>query len=119
MNAAASGAGHARITASYSDYSAPRHTSGASSSISETNILNTGVVGGDEGWVQAPGSPLIDAGDPAEAQGLDFAGNPLVTDGNLDGNARRDIGAFEFPGPLPGAGDQPAPADPPTTPASQ
>ena len=26
-----------------------------------------------------------------------------MTDGNLDGTARRDIGAFEVPGPLPGA----------------
>jgi len=118
LHAAASGAGRAHITASYSDYSAPSQTGGASASISETNILNTGVVGGDEGWVQAPGSPLIDAGDPAEPQGLDFVGNPSVTDGNLDGIARRDIGAFEFPGPLPGAGDQP-PADPPATPTGQ
>ena len=120
LDAGASGAGHAHITASYSDYSAPSHTSGASAAISETNILNTGVAEGDEGWVQVPGSPLIDAGDPAEAQGLDYVGNPLVTDGNLDGNARRDIGAFEFPGPLPGAGDQPAAqADPTAAPTDQ
>ena len=43
-----------------------------------------------------PGSPLIDAGDPATPQGLDLDGNPLVVDGNGDGNARRDLGAFEF-----------------------
>jgi len=44
------------------------------------------------------GSPLVDAGDPGAPQGLDLAGNPLVADGNGDGTARRDIGAYELPG---------------------
>lgn len=43
------------------------------------------------------GSPAIDAGQPAPAAGneRDVAGNPRVQDGNGDGTARRDMGAFE------------------------
>ena len=54
-----------------------------------------------------PTSPLIDAGDPATAPGLDLDGNPLVADGNGDGTARRDLGAFELQ-PSPGGGQPPA-----------
>ena len=53
------------------------------------------------------GSPLIDRGDPATPAGLDFRGAPLIGDGNGDGTARRDMGAFEYPMPLsvpPGSG---------------
>ena len=57
-----------------------------------------------------PDSSLADAGDPATAQGLDPHGNPLVTDGNLDGVVGRDIEAFELPGPV-------TPRSPPVTPA--
>jgi hypothetical protein len=60
----------------------------------------------------------VDAGDPAAAAGLDFDGNPLLVDGNGDGTARRDIGAFErplwTPAPAPGpGGGNPAPAPAP------
>jgi hypothetical protein len=53
-----------------------------------------------------PGSPLIDIGDPAAAQGLDLNGDPRVADGNADGVARRDLGAFELQ-PVPAAGQPP------------
>lgn len=111
--------GSARIDASYSDYDASKNmSSGTNATITQTNVSNVGDVGfadvGDDDYRLLPGSPLVDAGDPATAQGLDLRGNPLLTDGNLDGTARRDIGAFELPGPLPGAGDQaPLGADPP------
>lgn len=54
----------------------------------------------------ATGSPLLDAGDPAPlalAEGLEDAGGlSRVADGDGDGAARRDIGAFERPaGPHP------------------
>lgn len=58
----------------------------------------------------APGSPLIDAGDPAplavDADGSavdasepqeDLAGEVRIADGDGDGRARRDIGAHEVP----------------------
>jgi PKD domain len=41
-------------------------------------------------------SPLVDAGDPALSGGSDLDGNPRVVDGNGDGSAISDIGAFEY-----------------------
>jgi len=69
--------------------------------------------GGD--FALASSSPLIDAGDPAALGGdeptTDLAGNPRVVDGNGDGTARRDIGAFEYqpsaPAPPPGGDTAP------------
>jgi hypothetical protein len=114
MQAETVGAGTATITASYSDYdTSMATTTGANATIAQSNIsyvANPGFVdtaGGD--YHLLPNSPLVDAGDPATGQGLDFDGNPLVTDGNLDGIARRDLGAFELPGPLPKEGDPPPP----------
>jgi hypothetical protein len=121
--AESSGAGTTTITASYSDYaSGGQNTIGANSTVTESNVSHVS----DPGFLNpvngnyrlSPSSPLIDAGDPATAQGLDMDGNPLVTDGNHDGTARRDIGAYEVDGPLPvdppasGGGDTP-PADQP------
>jgi hypothetical protein len=109
--------GQAKLTASYSDYDpSGNSTSGPNASITETNDSNVG----DAGFVNAaggdyhlsPGSPLIDTGDPATAQGLDLDGNPLVTDGNGDGIARRDKGAFELQ-PTPASGGQPPPSGQP------
>jgi hypothetical protein len=123
LRAASSGSGHTDIAASYSDYHAVNDRSGANASIAEDHISDVGNVGfdSDEGWALLAGSPLIDAGDPAEAQGLDFRGDPLVTDGDHDGLARRDIGAYELPGPLPSEGgvQPPASADQPPAPADQ
>ena len=53
----------------------------------------TFVGGGD--LTPAPGSILIDAGDPTLAGGVDLAGNPRVADGDADGIAVTDLGAFE------------------------
>jgi hypothetical protein len=93
------------VAASYSDYDGSGNKDNALGlGISESNITNVGDAGfatpGD--YHLAAGSPLVDAGDPATAQGLDLGGNPLVADGNNDGTARRDIGAYELGGPAPG-----------------
>jgi hypothetical protein len=66
-----------------------------------------------------PGSPAIDRGDPLTVTlpTEDFDGAPRPVDGNADGNARRDMGAFEFQPPVPPGGDpppgEPPPGDPP------
>ena len=93
-------AGSVHIAASYSDY--PGGSSGSSPALHHRGQhLKRG-----RGGLRRPGRlpadlrlPLVDAGDPAAAQGLDLAGNPLVADGNDDGTARRDIGAYELPAP--------------------
>jgi len=107
---ASPGAGYAKVAASYSDYDPSRNdTTGGHAALSEANVSNSG----DGGFVSEaflgfrllPTSPLVDAGDPATPQGLDLDGNALVADGNGDGIARRDIGAFELqPGPAPDDG---------------
>lgn len=45
------------------------------------------------------GSPAIDAGTAQTAPSIDFDGNARPVDGNGDGTATVDIGAFEFPQP--------------------
>lgn len=108
----ATGAGHATIAVSYSDRDPiPNEINGTNAKISESNMSNVGNAGfadpalGD--YHLLPSSPLIDAGDPSTAQGGDMDGKPLVVDGNGDGTARRDMGAFEFQTGLPEAGSPP------------
>ena len=107
--AQSTGAGEATVAASYSDYDPSFNTSsGANATIAEANVSNVG----DAGFVAweylnfrlLPTSKLVDAGDPAAAQGVDLDGNPLVADGNGDGIARRDMGAFEVQPPSAGNG---------------
>jgi hypothetical protein len=68
----------------------------------------------------ASGSPAIDAGDPAaigaEELTVDFDGNERVLDGNGDGTARRDIGAFESPAVAPPPSPDPTPESDTTAP---
>lgn len=123
--------GRAHIAISYSDYdSSTKTVAGATGAIDESNVSYVGSVGFSdlENLTLLPDSPLVDAGDPSTGQGLDRDGNPLVTDGNGDGVARRDIGAIETPGvplkpqaaipPATGGGDQPGqPTAEPTPPA--
>jgi hypothetical protein len=110
LRADAAGSGQAKIAISYSDYdpSGNATSGGPNAVIAEANVSNVG----DAGFVDPtggdfrllPGSPLLDTGDPATPQGLDLDGNPLVADGNADGSARRDLGAYEL---QPAAGGQP------------
>jgi hypothetical protein len=115
LEATASGTGHAKITVSYSDLNPSGNdvNGAATASISLSNTSNVG----DAGFADAqlfdyhllPSSPLIDAGDPDTPAGSDLDGKPLVVDGNGDGTARRDMGAFEYQTGLPGSGDPPPP----------
>jgi hypothetical protein len=106
----ATGTGSATISASYSDY-APWGSYAIGGTISESNITHVGDALFDETpgheFRLLAGSPLIDKGDPAAPQGLDLDGAMRVADGNGDGIARRDIGAFELQATNagPGAGD--------------
>lgn len=66
-----------------------------------------------EDYRLASGSPLIDAAGTAPAGSeTDFAGKDRVTDGNGDGTAARDMGAYESPAVAPPAQPQPAPTAP-------
>jgi hypothetical protein len=108
LSAFAGGPGTGTISASYSDYDPSGNIEfGGSAKISESNVSNVGVIGFSEEtgreFALLPGSPLIDAGDPAAPQGVDMHGDPRVADGNGDGVARRDLGAFELQ-PAPAAG---------------
>ena len=51
-----------------------------------------------------PSSPSVDAGDPAAGLTTDFLGALRPVDGNGDGIARRDQGAFEYQPPAPPGG---------------
>jgi hypothetical protein len=100
----------------------------ASLSISYSNLAKAGMSTGTGNFSFAPtnidadplfaapgdyhlglGSPSIDSGDPLTVSlpTDDFDGAPRPVDGTGDGNARRDMGAFEY---------QPKPGDPPTGP---
>jgi hypothetical protein len=115
------GSGKVQATASYSDYVANKASaSGTGAGITQTGITNVS----DASFANAatgnyhlvPGSPLIDAGDPATPQGLDLDKKALVTDGDDDGNARRDVGPFELP--VPASPTPPPPTGGDTTPPS-
>jgi hypothetical protein len=49
-----------------------------------------------EDFHPTPGSPAIDAGDNAPASAFDLDGLPRVADGNNDGTATADMGAYEL-----------------------
>jgi hypothetical protein len=110
--------GHVNFDISYSDYDpTAKNVPGPGATLTATNNSFVGDTGfSEEDFVPLAGSPLIDAGDPSEPQGLDALGNALVTDGDGDGIARRDIGAVELatqplkpvpPAPPSGGGDVP------------
>lgn len=108
------GIGHATLKARYSNFS----SSGTSSGILDItggNIDADPMLNPDLSL--PPGSPSIDAGNPAPG-GLiaDFLGAPRPRDGNGDGSAIRDQGAFEYQPPVkdpePREGPDPGPARP-------
>lgn len=94
-----SNGGAATLTADYSDFATPVATAGgcaAPPASHNTSAPPDFVTGGFElKW----DSPLIDASDPHAAflpHPTDLDGNSRVVDGNGDGTAVLDIGAFEY-----------------------
>jgi hypothetical protein len=111
LKASASGGGAATVSAAYSDVPPTGSIASGNATIEKTQITNVGDAGFSEQpgheFELLPGSPLIDIGAPDAPQGTDLGGHTRVTDGNADGVARRDIGAFELqppaaPAPAPG-----------------
>jgi hypothetical protein len=94
------GIGVISLTARYSNLPTGESTAGGVINASTGNIDVDPQLAADNSL--PPGSPSIDAGDPAAA-GLatDLIGAVRPTDGNGDGIARRDQGAFEYQPPLP------------------
>ena len=106
--------GSAKVSASYSDYNPSENIALGGATIDEDHVTNVGDAGfadpANADFRLLPGSPLVDRGDPDAAQGLDLDGNALLVDGNGDGFARRDLGAFELqPQAVPPAADTQAP----------
>ncbi len=96
--------GTATITTAFTNHAAAgvvdQNTGAGTGAIAGTSRTEHPVV-----FVNAPagdyrlvtGSPLIDAGDPADTGAIDLVGGPRPRDGNGDGLARIDFGAVESP----------------------
>lgn len=92
--------GVANVTGSYDASTAPNLEEGGPGAISESHHVAAapGFVDAAAGDFRLRFDPaLVDAGDPAAGgPTVDFGGDPRVVDGNGDGTAVRDIGAFEY-----------------------
>lgn len=88
------------VTASHSAFASSVEMHGGSAPVpgSDANVAGAPML--DANLVPMPGSPLVDAGDLAAVTGdLDLAGEPRSADGDGDGVAEPDIGAFELQPP--------------------
>lgn len=108
--------GDANVTISHSYFSHSVNTSG-DCNLSNGATIDTFAAGepafaGPGDFHLPPGSPAIDTGDPqvvsVTAQDFDGAFRPV--DGDGDGAARRDMGAYEYQPPSPPANPSPAAA---------
>jgi hypothetical protein len=104
------GVGTVSIDARYSNIKSAGTNANGKVDLSVGNIEADPLLGADLSL--QPGSPSIDAGDPAVG-GLDedFLGAPRPVDGDGDCAARRDQGAFEYQLPPPPACLPPGPPD--------
>jgi hypothetical protein len=109
----------ADVTLAYSDFDAGTVDSSGPGSYSHPGSIDANPRFADSSFRLQPGSPAIDAGDPAGLAAAipadapnfnpgfpaeaarDRDGRARVVDGNRDGAARTDLGAFEAPTPAP------------------
>jgi hypothetical protein len=99
-------AGTANLTALYSDYDPATivDTGAGALAIGPGNINSDPLFAGASDFHLLAGAPAVDAGNPASfSDTVDLDGQPRVTDGNGDGDARRDMGALERAGIAPPA----------------
>lgn len=119
------GTASAKIIASYTSYTSWHATTqpgGVAQVLSGTGRLDVDPKFADPAagdYRLTPGSPVVDKGAP-DAGGaiLDLAGKARVTDGDGDGTAVRDMGAYELPTPAPTPAPSPTTPTTPTTPSA-
>jgi hypothetical protein len=73
--------------------------SGGISAASQTNLAPGFASPSTDDFRLTPGSALVDIGDSAKASGIDLDGHPRIADGNRDGSAVADLGAYELATP--------------------
>ena len=116
--------GNASLTARYSYFFHSANVSG-DCTLSNPATIDSFAAGepqfaGPTDYHLPANSPAIDTGDPLTVTlpTEDYDGAPRPVDGNADGNARRDMGAFEYQPPVVdppgGGGGQPPGDDPPS-----
>jgi hypothetical protein len=120
----AANVGNASLTARYS-YFWHSATILGDCTISNPNTIDAFSVGepqfaGPSDYHRPASSPAIDTGDPLTVTlpTDDYDGAPRPVDGNADGTARRDMGAYEYQPPVvnPPGGDPPSGDPPPSDP---
>jgi hypothetical protein len=101
-----SASGTANLTIRHSDLFYPGvfpsgfSTGTGSLTFASSNIYADPLFAGATDFHLLPGSLAIDQADPASAIVEDFDGSPRPTDGDGDGVARNDMGAFEYQPPV-------------------
>lgn len=73
-----------------------RHTKGAANSINDINVDPQFIDAANGNFHLSPTSPAIDSGSAVDAPTVDLADDVRPVDGNGDGAADVDIGAYEF-----------------------